>query len=161
MTRERPAGRGDLLVALVVTLVEDHLRHRDGREAAHEAQRHLVILRPGEAPIERADGVIAFAADEHRALPDEEVLQELEVESAPIVGRERSSVCIAIWNPSPMGPMRHASGTRISSKRITAVGEPLMPSLCSSFSICTPHSLRAMKQVMPWWRSSDVRANSV
>src|SRR5437879_4553794 len=52
---------------------------------------------------------------------------------APIPGRDRSSTASAILNPAPSSPSRLAAGTLTSSNTICAVGDPRMPSLCSSF----------------------------
>ena len=80
---------------------------------------------------------------------------------APIVGRLRSSVCMATLNPSPIPPRRWVSGTRTPSSRITPVGDARIPSLCSSLSISTPQPASTRNAVMPLWRSSEVRANTV
>ena len=45
--------------------------------------------------------------------------------------------------------MRFAAGTRTSSSTTCAVGEPLIPSLCSSLAICTPQSCSTTKALMP------------
>ena len=50
---------------------------------------------------------------------------------AAIPGRLRSSVRIAMSNPSPSAPRRFAAGTRTLSKASSAVGLPRRPILCS------------------------------
>jgi hypothetical protein len=50
----------------------------------------------------------------------------------------RSSVASATERPLPATPIRFSAGTRTSVKAGLPVGEPLMPSLCSSLPGSTP-----------------------
>ena len=52
--------------------------------------------------------------------------------------RVRSSVPSATDRPLPAVPIRFSAGTRTSSKTGEPVGEPLMPSLCSSLPTENP-----------------------
>ena len=52
--------------------------------------------------------------------------------------RVRSSVPSATDSPRPTSPITFSCGTRTSSKTGEPVGEPLMPSLCSSLPIEKP-----------------------
>src|SRR5229473_6768558 len=77
-------------------------------------------------------------------------------------GRERSSTASAILNPAPSSPSRLATGTFTSSNTSCAVGEPRIPSLCSSFG--ASHGLFSRSSTnaeMPLWLASgSVWANT-
>jgi hypothetical protein len=78
--------------------------------------------------------------------------------------RERSSVSIAILNPSPSSPSRFSTGTRTSSKVSSAVGEPRIPILCSTRGAAKPGvSASTMKALIPLRppASGSVRAKTV
>ena len=69
---------------------------------------------------------------------------------AAMPGRERSSTCIAILNPSPSAPTRFAAGTRQSLKKISPVVEPLIPIFGSSRPTSKPgESASTMKHEIP------------
>jgi hypothetical protein len=68
---------------------------------------------------------------------------------APIVGRLRSSVAMAMRNPSPSSPIRLPTGTRTPSSTISPVGLPRTPIFSSSFATCTPQPASTTKAVTP------------
>ena len=82
---------------------------------------------------------------------------------APMVGRLRSRVCMAMVNPIPSSPTRLVAGTRTSSKEIAAVGLPRRPILSSWGATSTPQSASTTKQLIPFPRpaSGSVTANTV
>ena len=81
---------------------------------------------------------------------------------APMVGRLRSRVCMAMVNPWPSSPIRLAAGTRTSSKTTSPVGLPRRPILSSSLATSTPQSASTTKQLMPRCPASgSVTANTV
>jgi len=76
--------------------------------------------------------------------------------------RVRSSVAKAIDSPLPSAPIRFSAGTRTSSKTGEPVGEPLIPSLCSSLGTENPgRSFSTTNALIRGRPSSDgVRANT-
>ena len=68
---------------------------------------------------------------------------------APMVGRLRSSVCMAMVKPWPSGPMRCEAGTRTSSSTTSPVGLPRRPILSSCLAMRIPHSFSTRKHEMP------------
>ena len=68
---------------------------------------------------------------------------------APMAGRLRSRVCMAMVKPMPSSPTRLAAGTRTSSKTTSAVGLPRRPILSSCGATLTPQSASTTKQLMP------------
>ena len=81
---------------------------------------------------------------------------------APMVGRLRSRVCMAMVKPWPSSPILLSTGTRTSSKTTSPVGLPRSPILCSSLATFTPQSASTTKQLMPRWPASgSVLANTV
>ena len=80
----------------------------------------------------------------------------------PMVGRLRSSVCMAMVKPLPSSPIRWLPGTRTPSKEIPAVGLPRRPILSSWVAISTPHSgLDQEAADAPAPASGSVTANTV
>ena len=68
---------------------------------------------------------------------------------APMVGRLRSSVCMAMVKPWPSSPMRCVAGTRTSSSTTSPVGLPRRPILSSCLAMRMPHSFSTRKHEMP------------
>src|SRR4051812_25455686 len=68
---------------------------------------------------------------------------------APIVGRDRSSVAMAMRKPSPSAPIMFEAGTRTSSNSTSPVGEPRTPIFFSSLPTLTPQSASTTNAEMP------------
>jgi len=69
-------------------------------------------------------------------------------------GRVRSSVAIAILNPSFSAPSRLAAGTSVSLKVMVAVLDARWPILSSFLSTITVSSLSTTSAEMPRWPAS-------
>ena len=69
-------------------------------------------------------------------------------------GRVRSSVAIAILNPSFSAPSRLAAGTSVSLKVMVAVFEARWPILSSFLSTTTVSSRGTRKAEIPRWPAS-------
>ena len=81
---------------------------------------------------------------------------------APIVGRLRLSVFMAMVKPSPSSPMRFSTGTRAPSSSTSPVGLPRTPILSSSLPMSRPMSRSTTKHDTPRLPASgSVLANTM
>ena len=74
------------------------------------------------------------------------------------------STSIATLKPRPTSPSTFSTGTFTSSKKISVVDEPRMPSLCSFGPLFTPIPRSTMNAVILGFlpsSSADVRAKTV
>jgi len=76
------------------------------------------------------------------------------MQMAPISGRLRSKVCMAILKPVPSAPMRASFGTRTSSKTTSEVSAARWPSLSFMRCFLMPgRSAGNTKAETPAWRA--------